>query len=116
MAEAASGAELAVANAIERIGLKLAAKIRSNKTEAVVFVKKVPRLLSIISNTGRINPNISIKYLGLYVDSKWSFANHFKQLTRKINAVTSSLCRLISNMRDPIRLDFVFHSTGHQSG
>jgi len=54
MAEAASGAELAVANAIERIGLKLAAKIRSNKTEAVVFVKKVPRLLSTLVIQGEL--------------------------------------------------------------
>ncbi|XP_018364243.1 PREDICTED: uncharacterized protein LOC108761948 [Trachymyrmex cornetzi] len=108
IAEATSSAELAmanIANAIERLGLTIA----TNKTEAVVFVqKKIPRPLPAMDVRGKlVQIATRIKYLGLHIDSKWTFANHFQQITGRINAVANALHKLMPNLRGPAEKNYL---------
>lgn len=60
-----------LAREIEEIGLKLAAK----KTEAIVFMpRRVPRPLRVlVVQRELIKMADTIEYLGLHIDSKWTF-------------------------------------------
>lgn len=47
----------------------------------------------------KIGPGI--KYLGLLIDGKWEFRQHFTQLTPKLGRVASALSRLLPNIGGP---------------
>ncbi|KMQ91208.1 reverse transcriptase [Lasius niger] len=43
----------------------------------------------------------SIKYLGVFIDSKWSFSDHFRYVDDKAGRVIRALNRLMPNLRGP---------------
>jgi hypothetical protein len=87
---------------IEELGLR----ISPSKTEAIWF-HKLPR--------GREPPNSSIrvgdvdvqvgqymKYLGLILDSRWDFGEHFRRLVPRLEKVAGALQRLLPNLGGPV--------------
>ncbi|KMQ91349.1 reverse transcriptase [Lasius niger] len=42
-----------------------------------------------------------MKYLGVYIDSRWSFKDHFTYVVNKVAKVTRALGRLMPNLRGP---------------
>lgn len=42
----------------------------------------------------------NMKYLGLVLDSRWQFKEHFGCLVPRVRAATN-LCHLMSNLREP---------------
>src|SRR5580765_8861383 len=55
----------------------------------------------IVINDVGINLTPSIKYLGIYIDSKWSFSDHFRYVKDKAGRVIRALNRLMPNLRGP---------------
>lgn len=43
----------------------------------------------------------AMKYLGVMIDSRWSFTNHIKYVTEKASRVSRALERLMPNLRGP---------------
>ncbi|KMQ90129.1 reverse transcriptase [Lasius niger] len=42
-----------------------------------------------------------MKYLGVFIDSRWSFEDHFSYVADKVSKVTRALGRLMPNLRGP---------------
>ncbi|KMQ92346.1 reverse transcriptase [Lasius niger] len=88
-----------VIEAIKRLGLEVA----TEKTEATLFFREraddMPS--QIVINDVGINLTPSIKYLGIYIDSKWSFGDHFRYVEDKAGRVIRALNRLMPNLRGP---------------
>ncbi|KMQ89040.1 reverse transcriptase [Lasius niger] len=84
---------------IRRLGLRVSVQ----KTEAVVFHGRVgPDALPTISvGDTRIELKGSMKYLGVFIDSGWSFGDHFAYVTDKVSKVTRAFGRLMPNLRGP---------------
>lgn len=84
---------------IRRLGLSVAAE----KTEAILFhernVTNVPS--HIVINDLCIDLLPSIKYLGVFVDVKWSFSDHFSYIEGKVERIIRALNRLMPNLRGP---------------
>ncbi|CAK1598874.1 unnamed protein product [Parnassius mnemosyne] len=94
------GVEVVVAK-IHELGLEIA----PHKTEALWF-HKLPR--------GREPPNSCVrvggsevrvgrymKYLGLHLDSRWGFEEHFERLVPRIERVAGAMHRLLPNLGGP---------------
>jgi hypothetical protein len=89
------GVELVVQR-IKRLGLKVALE----KTKAIFFYG--PRLwpppqAHLLVKGLRITLSKSMRYLGLVLDSKWSFAEHFRHLCPKLLGTASALSRFLPN-------------------
>ncbi|KMQ91066.1 reverse transcriptase [Lasius niger] len=84
---------------IKRLGLR----VSEGKTEAVIFHGRLKPddLPSILVGNSRIQLGKSMKYLGIYIDSRWSFTDHFAYVESKVAKVTRALGRLMSNLRGP---------------
>lgn len=84
---------------IERLSLR----VSEEKTEAVIFHgRSRPDILPTISvGRSRIALGTSMKYLGIIIDSRWSFSDHFAYIEAKTAKVTRALCRLMPNLRGP---------------
>lgn len=84
---------------IQRLGLRVA----EAKTETVVFHGKVrPDPLPRVSvGRSKIDLGKSMKYLGIIIDSRWSFRDHFSYVEEKVFKVTRALGRLMPNLRGP---------------
>ncbi|KMQ83439.1 reverse transcriptase [Lasius niger] len=84
---------------IRRLGLRVSVQ----KTEAVVFRGRAgPDVLPTISvGDSRVELKGSMKYLGVFIDSGWSFGDHFAYVTDKVSKVTRALGRLMPNLRGP---------------
>jgi len=83
---------------------ELKLQVAIEKTEVVAFYKqryRPPKEPSI--QIGRISIPIktSFKYLGIIIDSKLTFNEHFQYIERKITKVTRALCRILPNLRGP---------------
>ena len=74
-----------VVRAIERLGLKVSIK----KTEAVAFAWEVPRASLQIGNA-EIDVKILMIYLGLILNSRWIFREHFQLLFPKVLGMAAS--------------------------
>lgn len=83
---------------IKRLGLK-----SERKTEAVIFHGRLKpdNLPSILVGNSRIKLGKSMKYLGIFIDSRWSFTDHFAYVESKVAKVTRALGRLMPNWRGP---------------
>lgn len=80
-----------VINRIRRLGLSVAVQ----KTEAVLFSRKRPQQLPMLNIGGEeIQTRISMKYLGVILDDKLSFREHFSYVESKVAKVARSLGRL----------------------
>lgn len=90
-----------VTGRIRRLGLKIA----SDKTEIVLFHsgKGLPKedLPHIQVGDQWIQAGTSMKYLGILLDSKLKFLDHFRYVEEKATRVSKALGRLMPNLRGP---------------
>lgn len=89
---------------IETMGLKVAL----NKTEAAAFWRKkgggLPKDAKMTINGTDIPIQERIKYLGIVLDSKLNYVEHFKYTSDKAMKVSRALSRLMPNLRGPSEL------------
>lgn len=101
--EATARANLAVARVvrtIKRIGLKVAPQ----KTEAVFLHNGshgAPPKTTIIVEGASIKVGAQIKYLGLHLDGKWTFGEHFRLKIPRVERAAMALSRLLPNLGGP---------------
>ncbi|XP_029177940.1 uncharacterized protein LOC114945803 [Nylanderia fulva] len=88
-----------ILNRIKRLGLSVSV----NKTEAVLFHgRRKPDQLPCVTIGSEIIPTkTSMKYLGVILDSRMSFRDHFEYVEAKVSKVSKSLGRLMPNLRGP---------------
>jgi len=85
---------------IENLSLEVAAE----KTEAVLFrgggrLDYIDPMIRVKDSLVRVGP--SMKYLGVFLDSRLTFKPHFHYLDEKLSKVTRALWRLMPNLRGP---------------
>ncbi|CAG4946299.1 unnamed protein product [Colias eurytheme] len=102
--EATHFAELGISRVVNKIQ-DLGLKIAPHKTEALWF-HKLPRRIEPPSSSlsvGNANVNIGlfIKYLGLTLDGRWDFGEHFDRLVPKLKRFAGYLQRLLPNLGGP---------------
>ncbi|XP_049885101.1 uncharacterized protein LOC126380041 [Pectinophora gossypiella] len=101
--EAAALATDGVQRVVERIE-SLGLKVALNKTEALCFHgprKGPPAGACIVIGGCRVEIKPQMKYLGLYLDPKWNFREHFRRLAPKLINAASALGRLLPNLGGP---------------
>ncbi|KMQ92167.1 reverse transcriptase [Lasius niger] len=84
---------------ISRLGLSVA----TDKTDAILFYGKGTenQPSHIVIKNVCIDFAASIKYLGVYIDIKWTFSDHFSYIVNKASRVIRALNRLMPNLRGP---------------
>ncbi|KMQ86999.1 reverse transcriptase [Lasius niger] len=85
---------------IKSLGLSIAAQ----KTEAVYFHGrgKKPRIMpTVYIDNAYVTSTASMKYLGVIIDSGWTFEDHFRYMEAKTSKVSRALFRLMPNLRGP---------------
>lgn len=88
-----------VLHAIRRLGRTVSV----HKTEVIAFHGKhkpdgIPEMQV---GDACIQPRDRMKYLGIILDSRWSFGPHFEYVKAKAMQVVRALGRLMSNLRGP---------------
>lgn len=90
-----------VLHRIRNLGLKVAI----HKTEVGIFCTRrglrPPPDASIIIDGKEIPVKTEIKYLGIILDCRLSYAAHFKYVEEKATKISRALCRLMPNLRGP---------------
>lgn len=88
-----------VINHIQRLGLRVA----ENKTEAILFSpnKAGGHPEGIMVSSTYIKFQSSMKYIGIQVDPRWTFCDHFRLIGSKVSTITRALNNLMSNLRGP---------------
>lgn len=89
-----------VVGRIEMLGLKVAI----SKTEVLCFHgprRRPPAGANIVIGGSRVEVKPQMKYLGLYLDSRWNFREHFRRLAPKLIGTASALGRLLPNVGGP---------------
>lgn len=88
-----------VLNRIRRLGLEVAVE----KTEAIVFYgkNKPPRSVKLQIGSKQVEARSTLKYLGIVLDSRFTFRPHFEYVEGKIAKVNGALGRLMPNLRGP---------------
>lgn len=90
----------AAMNRIENLGLKVA----TEKSEAILFQrsrKKIPEGLEVRVGEGWVMIRDTLKYLGVILDKKLTFRQHFVYAADKTKKVMSALWRIMPNLRGP---------------
>lgn len=84
---------------IKNLGLHIAA----DKTGIVAFnaKNKNNNIYSIYIDRQVVRIDSTVKYLGLILDRKWSFIEHFDYVENKISKVSRALCAIMPNLRRP---------------
>jgi len=89
-----------VSRSIRTLGLRVAPQ----KTEAFFLHNErhgaPPRSHIRLENTP-IEVGTRIKYLGLHLDSRWTFGEHFSQLAPRVEKTAMALSRLLPNLGGP---------------
>ncbi|KMQ82501.1 reverse transcriptase, partial [Lasius niger] len=96
-------ARVGVAHVVGRIRA-LGLKVALHKTEAVFFTgprRRKPPQAHITVEGVHIGIRPHIKYLGLYLDSRWCFKEHFCRMAPRIGAAVNSFGRLMPNIGGP---------------
>jgi len=78
--------------------------VAAQKTEAVFFYDGThgpPPSTFIRVGEARVRVGGSMRYLGLHLDSTWSFGEHFRELAPRVEGVAMALCRLLPNLGGP---------------
>jgi hypothetical protein len=104
--EAARLASVGTYLVVQRIRL-LGLEVALNKTRAMTFHaprRRNPTGLRIRVEGATIPVDGSFKYLGLVLDPRWSFKEHFKLLTPRLCAAAAGLSRLLPNLGGPSSL------------
>lgn len=102
-AEAARLATVGATLVVQRIRM-LGLEVALHKTEAIYFhgPRDGPPLGAQITVDGvRVPVGKNIKYLGLTLDSRWAFKEHFKRLSPKLVGTALALGRLLPNVGGP---------------
>lgn len=90
-----------IIHAIKRMGLQIAAQ----KTKAIIFGCDWPversNAYRLIIDGIPISIATEMKYLGLRLDSNWSFRPHFQLVAPRAERVSVALGRLLPNLRGP---------------
>lgn len=101
--EAIAKANLAtgrVVNTIRAVGLKVA----PHKTEATFFHNRrhgaPPRAQIRVVDTP-VEVGAHLKYLGLHLDSRWTFGKHFRHISPRVERAAMALSRLLPNLGGP---------------
>ncbi|XP_041986937.1 uncharacterized protein LOC121738768 [Aricia agestis] len=101
--EATILATAAVAQVVRRIQA-LGLTVALNKTEAIVFHgprNAPPPGLAIIVGGTSIQIASTMTYLGLVLDSRWTFKEHFRRLSEKVKKAAGALASLLPNLGGP---------------
>ena len=99
-ARLATEAVALVIGRLEMLGLKVAL----NKSEAICFHRPrraPPQGSHILIGETRIEVGSNMRYLGLVLDSRWSFREHFARLGPRLIAAAGALRRLQPNIGGP---------------
>lgn len=88
---------------IERLDLS----VSMTKTETIRFAWSVPRAKLKIGNV-KVEIQTTMKYLGLVLDSKWTFREHFRCILPKALGMAVFLGRLTANIGRPVSVGVVF--------
>lgn len=101
--EAAVLATAGVAQVVARIR-RLGLQVALNKSEAMCF--HGPRNVSpagaqIVVGGVSIHVKSTMRYLGVVLDSRWTFKEHFKRLSPKLIGAAAALSRLLPNLGGP---------------
>lgn len=94
---------VSVAQVVERIG-QLGLRVALNKSEAMCFHgprRAPPRGSHITIGEVNIEVESKIKYLGVYLDSRWNFHEHFAHMAPRLMRAAQSLKRLLPNLGGP---------------
>lgn len=92
-----------VAQVVERIR-RLGLQVALHKSEAICFYGRrnaPPENSHILVGGVQISIRPTLKYLGLVLDSRWSFAPHLQQLTPKLVKTAGALSSLLPNLGGP---------------
>lgn len=83
---------------IKRLGLVVA----ENKTEAILFSRRKKIVMPSV-RVGSVDVPVgsSMKYLGVILDSSWSFRQHLSYVENKASKAVRALNRLMPNLRGP---------------
>jgi len=94
-------AERRTIHEIRKLGLKVAVE----KTEVCVFQgkkgKRPPKEDSILMDGKEVRIGRKLKYLGIILDSRWDFKEHFKYVQEKAEKIKRALCKFMPNLRGP---------------
>ena len=83
---------------MENHGLDLA----TQKTELLMITgKRIPERIIMQVGTENIEAKLTVKHLGIIVDSKLTFFEHLKKVSDKAATVTTALSRLMANVNGP---------------
>lgn len=99
----------AVVHRIQGLGLKVAA----DKTEAALFYCRGRRPVifpEIRVGDSYIQTGGVLKYLGIILDSRLNFGEHFKYVAAKASKVASALGRLMPNLRGPSEVKRILYA------
>lgn len=92
-----------IAQVVQRIRA-LGLKVALHKSEALAFHdprKAPPQGAFIVVGRTSIAVGSAMKYLGLDLDGRWSFYEHFRRLAPKLVAAAGALGRILPNLRGP---------------
>lgn len=85
--------------------MELGLKVAVDKTEVMVFEsnrgKRSPKEDKVVLNGKEIRIGKSLKYLGVMLDSKLDFREHFRYVHEKAEKVKRALSKLMPNLRGP---------------
>ncbi|XP_041969323.1 uncharacterized protein LOC121726158 [Aricia agestis] len=101
--EAVILATAAVAQVVRRIQA-LGLTVALNKSEAIIFHgprNAPPPGLAVIVGGTSIPVSSTLTYLGLVLDSRWSFKEHFRRLSEKVAKAAGALASLLPNLGGP---------------
>jgi len=80
---------------LTRVGLSLA----EQKSETMIITKtRTHNDMNILINGQQVSTSGCIKYLGLHIDSKWSFTEHARIVAAKAGRVVQKLSRIMPNI------------------
>ncbi|XP_029178740.1 uncharacterized protein LOC114946428 [Nylanderia fulva] len=101
--EATARANLAV-NRVVRLVRQMGLKVPPQKTEAIFLHDgshgAPPRAHIYVEDTP-VEVRACLKYLGLHLDSKWTFKEHFRQISPKVERAAMAFQRLLPNLGGP---------------
>ncbi|KMQ85730.1 reverse transcriptase [Lasius niger] len=79
-------------------------RVSPQKTEAIFFhdgKHGVPPGAHVSVDGTPVWIGTQMKYLGLILDRKWTFIDHFSRLAPRVDRVAAALSRLLSNIGGP---------------
>lgn len=89
-------------------------KLNENKTEAILFTKRRPIVeQNIYSDELKIEWSEKVKYLGVVLDTKLTFANHIKHIIQKAISNLIKFYSIFKNSHISIHSKKIFYKNAH---